>query len=146
MQAYSPAAICDKPYTKPGRNCCLQGQEAADNSSVRMIKWKKGEDEGELWGHLSIRGLWERQTDNIIDIRITNSDAKSYLNKTVAKHLLAKEKEKKDNYLPLCREQWKNFTPFVATVDGILGREAEMMCKQLAKQLALKWACHVLVT
>eukprot|EP00957_Ditylum_brightwellii_P059316 4502955-Ditylum_brightwellii.AAC.1 len=31
-------------------------------------------------------------------------------------------------------------------VDGILGREAKMMCKQLAKQLALKWVCHVLVT
>eukprot|EP00957_Ditylum_brightwellii_P210516 15365064-Ditylum_brightwellii.AAC.1 len=43
-------------------------------------------------------------------------------------------------------EQRKNFTPFVATVDGILGREVKMMCKQLAKQLALKWVCHVSVT
>eukprot|EP00957_Ditylum_brightwellii_P202683 15331283-Ditylum_brightwellii.AAC.1 len=31
-------------------------------------------------------------------------------------------------------------------MDGILGREAKMMCKQLAKQLALKWAQPVLVT
>eukprot|EP00957_Ditylum_brightwellii_P098881 7533056-Ditylum_brightwellii.AAC.1 len=96
--------------------------EAADDSPVRVIQRKKGEEEGDL------------------------RDAKSYLNKTVAKHLLAQEKEKKDKYLPLCREQRKNFTPFVATVDRILGREAKMMCKQLAKQLALKWACHVAVT
>eukprot|EP00957_Ditylum_brightwellii_P124573 9494300-Ditylum_brightwellii.AAC.1 len=64
---------------------------------------------------------------------------KSYLNRTVAKHLLAQEKKKKDKYLLMCREQQKNFTPFVAMVDGILDKEAKMMCKQLAKQLALKW-------
>eukprot|EP00957_Ditylum_brightwellii_P125590 9573101-Ditylum_brightwellii.AAC.1 len=28
-------------------------------------------------------------------------------------------------------------------VDRILGREAKIMCKQLAKHLALKQACHV---
>jgi len=145
-QAYSPAAIRDEPYVKSGRNRSGQDQEAADDSPVRVITRKRGEEEGELRGDLSIRGLWNRQTDTIIDVRITNSDAKSYLNKTVAKHLLAQEKEKKDKYLPMCREQRKNFTPFVATVDGILGREAKMMCKQLAKQLALKWARPVSVT
>eukprot|EP00957_Ditylum_brightwellii_P132835 10129202-Ditylum_brightwellii.AAC.1 len=31
-------------------------------------------------------------------------------------------------------------------MDGILGREAKMMCKHLAKQLALKWARLVSVT
>eukprot|EP00957_Ditylum_brightwellii_P047850 3634434-Ditylum_brightwellii.AAC.2 len=31
-------------------------------------------------------------------------------------------------------------------VAGILGHEAKIMCKQLAEQLALKWACHVSVT
>eukprot|EP00957_Ditylum_brightwellii_P085567 6508404-Ditylum_brightwellii.AAC.1 len=103
-----------------------------------MIKQKKGKNEGELQGDLSIRGLWECQTDTIFDVRITNSDAKSYLSKTVAKYLLAQEKEKKDKYLLLCREQRNNFTLFIAMVDGILGREVKMMCKQLAKQLALK--------
>eukprot|EP00957_Ditylum_brightwellii_P073341 5573643-Ditylum_brightwellii.AAC.1 len=146
MQAYSPAAICNEPYIKPGRNCCVQGQEAADNSTVCVIEWKKGEDEGKLQGDLSIRGLWECQTDTIINVRITNSDTKSHLNETVDKHLLAQEKEKKDKYLPLCREQRKNFTQFIATVGRILGREVKMMYKQLAKQFALKWACHVLVT
>eukprot|EP00957_Ditylum_brightwellii_P048716 3696581-Ditylum_brightwellii.AAC.1 len=58
MQAYSPTAIHDKPYIKPGWNCCPQGQEVADDSPVHVIKWKKGEDEGELRGNLSIRGLW----------------------------------------------------------------------------------------
>eukprot|EP00957_Ditylum_brightwellii_P180127 13721070-Ditylum_brightwellii.AAC.1 len=52
---------------------------------------------------------------------------KSYLNRTVAKHLEVQKKEKKDKYLPMCREQQKNFMPFVATLDGILGQEAKMM-------------------
>eukprot|EP00957_Ditylum_brightwellii_P143730 10950584-Ditylum_brightwellii.AAC.1 len=81
-----------------------------------------------------------------MDFRITHSDTKSYLNCNVTKHLLVQEKEKKDKYLPMCRVQQKNFTLFVATVDGILGTEAKMMCKQLANQLALKWACHISVT
>eukprot|EP00957_Ditylum_brightwellii_P147886 11260905-Ditylum_brightwellii.AAC.1 len=34
---------------------------------------------------------------------------------------------------------------FIATVDRILGQEAKMMCKQLAKQLALNLTCHVSV-
>eukprot|EP00957_Ditylum_brightwellii_P094524 7198143-Ditylum_brightwellii.AAC.1 len=117
-----------------------------DNSPVQVIHRKKGEESVELRGDVSIRGLWNQQTDTIIDVRITNSDAKSYLNKTVAKHLLAQKKEKKDKYLLLCKEQRENFTPFVATINGILGKEAKMMCKQLAKQLALKWACHVSIT
>eukprot|EP00957_Ditylum_brightwellii_P193523 14737036-Ditylum_brightwellii.AAC.1 len=68
----------------------------------------------------------EQQTETIIDVRITNSDVKSYLNQIVAKHLEAQEKEKKDKYLPLYREQRKSFAPFVAMVDGILGQEAKM--------------------
>eukprot|EP00957_Ditylum_brightwellii_P159564 12146622-Ditylum_brightwellii.AAC.1 len=74
-QTYSPAAIRDKPYIKNGRNCNIWSHEATDNSPVRIIERKKGEEEGELRGDLSIRGLWNRQTDTIIDVRITNSDA-----------------------------------------------------------------------
>eukprot|EP00957_Ditylum_brightwellii_P110973 8463434-Ditylum_brightwellii.AAC.1 len=44
-QAYSPAAIRNKPYIKSGRNCSGQGQEAADDSSVRVITCKKGNEE-----------------------------------------------------------------------------------------------------
>eukprot|EP00957_Ditylum_brightwellii_P072204 5489093-Ditylum_brightwellii.AAC.1 len=56
------------------------------------------------------------------------------------------EKEKKDNYLLMHREKCKNFRTFVAMVNRILGRDAKMMLKQMVKQLALKWTCHVSVT
>mmetsp|Transcript_13619 Transcript_13619/g.19848 ORF Transcript_13619/g.19848 Transcript_13619/m.19848 type:complete len:155 (-) Transcript_13619:31-495(-) len=92
-------------------------------------------------GDVGIRGLWQRQTDCIIDVRITDSDAKSYRNRTIANHLKAQEAEKKKKYHFLCQENRKNFSPFVATVDGVLGREAKMVLKQIARALATKWSC-----
>eukprot|EP00957_Ditylum_brightwellii_P184485 14051782-Ditylum_brightwellii.AAC.1 len=53
-QAYSPAAICNKPYIKPGWNCCPQTQSVDDNSPVCVHKRSKDKEEGELKGDLSI--------------------------------------------------------------------------------------------
>jgi hypothetical protein len=36
-------------------------------------------------------------------------------------------------------EQQPHFTPFVCSVDGLLGREAHTFAKQLAAKLAKKW-------
>jgi hypothetical protein len=55
----------------------------------------------ELRGDLLIRGFWGRGTDCIIDVRVTDTDAKSNLNKDPAKVLEAHEKEKKRKYLSL---------------------------------------------
>jgi hypothetical protein len=48
----------------------------------------------ELRGDLLIRGFWGRGTDCIIDVRVTDTDAKSSLSKDSAKVLEAHEKEK----------------------------------------------------
>jgi hypothetical protein len=49
-------------------------------------------NKGELRGDLLIRGLWVRGTDCIIDVRVTNTDAKSNLSKDPAKVLESQEK------------------------------------------------------
>eukprot|EP00957_Ditylum_brightwellii_P027086 2047794-Ditylum_brightwellii.AAC.1 len=84
MQAYSKLAMCNEPYTKNGRECA--NNEAAGNAPVTAFPTSTDTD-GELRGNLSIWGLWQRQTDAIISVRVTNLDAKSYLSKTVKKCL-----------------------------------------------------------
>ena len=72
-------------------------------------------------------------------LRVTDTDAKSYCKRTPAKVLESQEKEKKRKYLEACLERRRHFTPFVFSVDGLLGREAQTFAKRLAAKLASKW-------
>ena len=72
-------------------------------------------------------------------MRITDTDAKSYQKKEPTEVLEQHEKETKDKYLQNCLEMWKDFTPMVYSVDGIVGQEAWNAEKRLATQLAGKW-------
>ena len=42
-------------------------------------------------------------------------------------------------YLEVCLQQRRHFSPFVASVDGLLGVEATATLKRLASCLATKW-------
>ena len=55
------------------------------------------------------------------------------------KALATQEKEKKRKYLANCLEQRRSFIPFVVSVDGMLGYEANNLIKCIAKKLADKW-------
>jgi hypothetical protein len=87
---------------------------------------------GETRGDRSIR-------DCILDVRVTDTDAKSNLSKDPAKVLEAHEKEKKKKYLEACLEQRRTFTPFVVSTDGLLGKEAKTLLKKPSTLLAEKW-------
>ncbi len=56
----------------------------------------------------------------MFDMRIMDTDAKSYHGKVLEQH----KKEKKDKYLQYCLEMRKDFTPMVYSVDGIAGPKA----------------------
>ena len=90
-------------------------------------------------GDLLIRGLWAIGTDCIIDVRVTDTDAKSYRSKDPAKVLEAQEREKKKKYLQACLGQRRHFTPFVVSTDGLLGKEAKTLLRKLSALLAEKW-------
>ena len=92
-----------------------------------------------LRGDLRVRGLFERQTDAIFDIRVKNTDAPSYRQKAVAKVLEEDEKDKKRKYLKECLARRLHFVPFVCSVDGVFAREATSFLKRLAGNLAEKW-------
>ena len=78
-------------------------------------------------GDLLIREVWARGTDSILlDVHLTDTDAKSYSKLAPAKVLASQEKEKKWKCLEACLERYGHFTPFVSSVDGMmLGRDAK---------------------
>eukprot|EP00957_Ditylum_brightwellii_P097022 7388363-Ditylum_brightwellii.AAC.1 len=73
-----------------------------------------------------IRHLWKRQVNTVIDVRITDTDAKSHILHPLETLLAVQEKEKKGKYLNACLEQNRHFSPFVVSVDGMLVKEAAM--------------------
>jgi hypothetical protein len=93
-----------------------------------------------LVADLGIRGVWEPQTLALLDIRVINTDAESYVHRAVQDVLSTAEKEKKKKYhQQACDNRRANFTPFVTSVDGALGREAKSLVKLLSQRLADKW-------
>ena len=70
---------------------------------------------------------------------VVNTDAKSHMIKAPKKCLHEAEREKKRMYLEACLQQCRNFSPFVASVDGLLGVEAMETLKRLASRLATNW-------
>ena len=90
-------------------------------------------------GDVLIRGLWVNGQDAIIDVRVTDTDQPSAAMRDPAKVLQSQEKEKKRKYLKACQQQRRAFSPFVTSVDGLLGLEARNVLKQLARRLAVKW-------
>jgi hypothetical protein len=92
-----------------------------------------------LVADLSIRGVWQPQTSALLDIRVVDTDAKSYVARPVQNVLLSAETQKKRKYQDACEHRRATFTPFVTSVDGVLGREAKRFMAHLAERLATKW-------
>ena len=86
-----------------------------------------------------VRTFWERGRTGMFDIRITDTDSKSYGNVSSAKILASQAKEKKKKYELACIEQRRSFTPLVYSVDGMPCAEARAWEKRVASKLAEKW-------
>ena len=87
-------------------------------------------------GDILLQYLWQNGTDSVHDMRVVNSDAKSYWEKSPKKCLEDAEKSKKKMYLKRCLQQRRHFSPFVASVDGLLGVEEMATLKRIASRLA----------
>jgi hypothetical protein len=89
-------------------------------------------------GDLLVRGVLAPQKDAYIDIRVTNTDASSYVRRTVAAVLKEQEDEKRLKHGPGCAQRRAHFIPFVMSVDGALGPAAEDLLCRLGEGLAAK--------
>ena len=90
-------------------------------------------------GDLLVKNVWATGTDCIIDVRMTDTDSPSYLNDTPADVIENQEKQKKRKYVNSCLKQRRTFTPFVLSVDGLLGKEAKSFLKAISTHLSSKW-------
>ena len=86
-----------------------------------------------------MHNFWKRDTTAVFDVRITDTDTKSFGNKAPWKVLHQNEQKKKKKYLDLCHEAHRHFTPLVYSIDGMEDKEAIAASKQLASKLAFKW-------
>ena len=94
----------------------------------------------EARGDVLVHGLFGKGSgDCVLDIRITDTDAKSYYNMTSRKVLEKAAKVKKDKYLDACLERRRSFVPLIYSVDGMACKEALAFEKRVASLLAEKW-------
>jgi hypothetical protein len=85
-------------------------------------------------GDILIQGLWQLDTDCILDVWVMTVDAKSNCSKIPDKVLEWHQKEKKWKYLQACMNQCYHFTPFIV----FYGKKIVM--KKVSGLLAEKWS------
>ena len=123
--AFKPNAVRAEPQIHTGSSTAKSDSDSTVETSDR--------------GDVLVRGLWSTGQDAILDIRVTDTDQASYVTRDPERVLQSHEKEKKRKYLRPCQQQRRAFTPFVVSVDGLIGIEAKNVMKALSRRLALKW-------
>jgi hypothetical protein len=136
-KAFFPSAVCDEPRIHTSRAAELKSSPKNQESpAVKRLFQNNCTKDG---SNISVPGLWACGTNCIIDVRITDVDAKYQRFKDPHKVLEGHEREKKRKYLKACLEQRRHFSPFVASMDGLLGKESRSLLKKLSTLLAEKW-------
>jgi hypothetical protein len=67
----------------------------------------------------------------MLDVRVTGIDAPNYQMKDPIKVLEEAERLNKKKYLQPCLDQRRHVTPFIVSVDGLIGKEAKTVLKVL---------------
>jgi hypothetical protein len=91
-------------------------------------------------GDLLVRGLFHHGTDAIIDFKVTHLDSQSYRHRDHASAFKEHERNKNRKYKRACMHFRRDFTPFIASCDGLLGPQAHQLLRRLAAKLANKWS------
>ena len=92
-----------------------------------------------LVADLRVRSVWQLQTVALLDVRVVDTDAQPYTSRSVSAVLSAAEQEKKRKYLEAAEPRHSSFTPFVLSVDGMMGPEASCFLKRVAEQRSFHW-------
>jgi hypothetical protein len=136
-KAFFPSAVRDEPIIHTSRAAEPRSNHGKPVSPAvkRLFQNNCTKDRGDIL----VQGLWARGTDCIIDVCIRDVDSKSQRSKDPHKVLEAHEREKKKKYCEACLKQRRHFSPFVASTDGLLGKESQTLLKKLSALLAEKW-------
>lgn len=87
-------------------------------------------------------GVLEAQTAALLNIRVTGSGAQSNRRIAVSNNLESQKKQKKMLHAAEAAKRRATFTPFVVTVDGAFGKEAQGFLRAVARRLCVKWCLH----
>ena len=99
-------------------------------------------DSDALFADLGVRGVWEPQAMALFDIRVVDTDARSYLSHSPSAVLASAEAEKKRKYCDACTERHATFTLLCFSVDGLVGGEAACFLKHIGRSLSSTWERH----
>jgi len=99
-----------------------------------------------LIADVSARGVWQPQATALFDVRVVDTDAPSYLNRTPTSIIQSAEREKKAKYSGAVESIHASFTPLCLSVDGLLGNEFSQFLKHLADRLSSKWDLNYSIT
>jgi hypothetical protein len=94
----------------------------------------------EARGDVLAHGFWQRARGTVFDIRLCDTDARSYGNTDSSKILERAAKEKKTKYEAACLERRRDFTPLIYSVDGLASKDTRAAEKRLACLLSKKWS------
>ena len=75
----------------------------------------------------------------MLDVCFIDTDAQSYASCTVDAVLCSAEQEKKRKCSSSVEESRALITPFVVSVDGVLGHDAQHLMKHLCDLIVMKW-------
>jgi hypothetical protein len=120
-----------------GDLCSLVWKDVVREPVIREAD--PGINEPGLVADLGVRGAWRPHTLALFDVRVMDTDAMSYASTSPQNALSNAEQVKKAKYAAACEQRRASFTPFVVSVDGVLGKEATAFIQRLSSSLAAKW-------
>ena len=83
--------------------------------------------------------LLDREGRASFDIRVSDTNAIFYQNRSPMSVLHSAEVEKKTKYSDACQERPMSFAPLVVSVDGMLGPEFASFLRRIGEALSTKW-------
>ena len=87
---------------------------------------------------MKIQAFWDRQVKAIIDVKLGDVGVDTYKCEPMTALLTWWEIISKDKHGKHCNNQRKHFSPFVLSVDGMLGREDLVVLLQLSQVIPEK--------
>ena len=146
--ALTPSRVSYEPEIYYGRGVAAGQQPEAERAAAEAAMVAEASRRqrrptnvagDEARGDVAVHGLWKRGQTCIIDVRVTDTDAKSYATSSSAKVLEKAAKRKRDMYKAACLERRRSFVPMVYSVDGMPCKEARAFERRIASMLAAKW-------
>ena len=127
------------PVLQPKINAVVSAIEPREEESdEKAVDWTDNEKRADTY----VRHFYTQGRGALFDVRVVDLDAASYRRKPVKTVLANHEREKRRKYAQEAAEQRKDFSPFVVSRDGVIGRAAENAMRRIASTLADRWGMH----